>query len=117
MTRARAKALIGAEMRAFESARSDGDAGKAWRALERAHIVSQPYLALHLGNHWEMLEFAVDQRDAREVLGQFLRLALAPLGALTGRIPVGNTGRSNVSAFLPMPLPDDLRVAIETKPE
>lgn len=110
-----AKALIGAEMQAFKRARGERDTVSAWRALERAHIVSQPYLTLHLGNHLHMLRFAIAQRDSREVFGQLLRMALAPLGALTGRIPVGNTGRSNVSAFQPMPVPDDLRVAMKTK--
>jgi hypothetical protein len=62
-----------------------------------------------------MLEFAVALRDWREVTGQVVRLILAPLGALTGRIPVGNTGRSNVSAFQPMAIPDDLRRALEDK--
>lgn len=27
---------------------------------------------------------------------------MAPLGNLTGRLPIGNTGRANVSAFAPM---------------
>ena len=60
-----------------------------------------------------MLNFAFDQRDAKEVVGQIVRLVLAPLGALTGRIPVGNIGRSNVSAFTSMPIPEDLRLAME----
>jgi hypothetical protein len=37
---------------------------------------------------------------------------LAPLGSLTGRLPVGNSGRSNVSAFAPMPIPADLAEAL-----
>jgi hypothetical protein len=60
-----------------------------------------------------MLGYALKQYDWREVIGQLVRLALAPVGALTGRIPVGNTGRSNVGVFQPMPIPDDLRRAIE----
>ena len=60
-----------------------------------------------------MMRFASEHRDWREVAGQMFRLALAPLGALTGRIPVGNTGRSNVSAFLPMPIADQLRRAMQ----
>jgi hypothetical protein len=32
-----------------------------------------------------MLRYAIEQRDWREVMGQLVRLALAPLGALTGR--------------------------------
>lgn len=106
--KARSLELIGAEMAAFHDARAGDDADAAWRALERAHIVSQPYLGLHLANHRTMLGFAVEQRDWREAAGQIIRLVLAPLGSLTGRIPVGNTGRSNVSAFQAMPVPDDL---------
>lgn len=111
-TKDRAKQLIAAEMAAFAAARAAHDVSAAWTALERAHVVSQPYLGPHLFNHWTMLGFAVDQRDWREVIGQAARLALAPLGSLTGRIPIGNTGRSNVSAFKPMPIPDDLRDAL-----
>lgn len=113
MNRERAKVLIGIELGAFESARRESATAKAWRALERAHIVSQPYLALHLSIHGAMLRYAVAKRDAREVFGQVVRLALAPLGALTGRIPIGNTGRANVSAFEPMPIPEDLLAKIK----
>ena len=101
--------LIAQEMSSHFAARTQGDTATAWRALERAHILSQPYLGPHLTNHCAMLTFALAQRDVREVIGQVARLALAPLGALTGRIPIGNTGRSNVSAFKPMPIPADLR--------
>lgn len=101
--------LIASEMAAYREARASGDAGRAWRHLERAHIVSQSFLGPHLANHWEMLKFSAAERDAKEFAGQVVRLALAPLGALSGRIPIGNTGRSNVSAFAPMPVPDDLR--------
>lgn len=111
-----ARQLIAVEVAAFAAARDAQDVAAAWTALERAHIVSQPYLGPHLVSHWMMLGFAVDQRDWREVCGQAVRLALAPLGSLTGRIPFGNTGRSNVSAFKPMPIPDDLRDAL-TKSE
>ncbi len=113
MNARRAKTLIADEMTAYRAARATGNVGSAWAALERAHIVSQPYLGPHLASHWAMLSFAVDQREWREAFGQIFRLALAPLGSLTGRIPVGNTGRSNVSAFQPMPIADDLRAKID----
>lgn len=100
--------LIADEMAAYRAARSADDATAAWAALERAHILSQPDLGPHLANHWAMLGFALGQRDWREAAGQVVRLALAPLGSLTGRIPTGNTGRSNVGAFKAMPIPDDL---------
>jgi hypothetical protein len=107
--------IVKDEMSAYRSAIINRDRLAAWRALERAHIVSQPFLWLHISNHWAMLCFAFIERDPKEILGQLVRLALAPLGALIGRIPVGNTGRSNVSAFQPMPIPDDLCHAIKRK--
>ena len=100
------------EIAGYRAARRLRDKVAAWRALERAHILSQPKLALHLKAHLEMLKYAFVTRDAREFLGQMTRLALAPFGSLTGRIPYGNTGRANVSAFQPMPIPDDLRAVL-----
>lgn len=108
MTRAQARALLAEEVVAFGTARRAGDRLAAWRALERAHIVSQPHLELHLASHWAMLCYAMRERDLGEVVGQCPRLALAPFGAVFGGLPVGNTGRSNVSAFQPMPIPHDL---------
>lgn len=103
-----ARRVIAEEMALFEEAKNSGDNERAWTALERAHIVSQPYLGPHLASHWAMLRFALGEQDAREVAGQIFRLALAPLGAISGRIPKGNTGRANVSAFKAMPTPADL---------
>jgi hypothetical protein len=60
-----------------------------------------------------MLELACRLRDWREVGGQIVRLALAPFGNLTGRLPVGNTGRSDISAFAEMEIPDDLQAILE----
>jgi hypothetical protein len=56
-----------------------------------------------------MFAAAVRRRDRPEILGQALRLLLALPGSLSGRYPVGNTGGTDVSAFLPMAVPDDLR--------
>lgn len=109
--------LFEREMAGFRDARARGAIGLAWHHLERAHIISQPYLGPHLANHVAMLGFAVGQRDWREAAGQIVRLVLAPLGSLTGRIPVGNTGRSNVSAFQPKPVPEDLLAKINGVPE
>ncbi|HEY4547472.1 MAG TPA: DUF3703 domain-containing protein [Pedomonas sp.] len=56
-----------------------------------------------------MLSLALKTGNRREVAGQVLRLALAPLGALTGRLPWGNSGRANVSPSEPSAIPGDLR--------
>lgn len=116
MTPTQAKALVAhleGEFAAHRTARAAGNTDAAWAALERAHVLSQPALGAHVRVHARMLSFAVALRDPREAFGQLARLALAPLGSLTGRIPWGNTGRANVSAFAPMPLPEDLRAVLD----
>jgi hypothetical protein len=94
-----------AEARSAEAAR---DLRRAWRHLERAHILSQPFAWLHLRIHGSMFGFAWRQRDVRELLGQLPRLALAAPGSWTGRAPRGNTGGADVGIFTPMPIPADL---------
>ncbi len=106
---------IAVERKRYVMAARQSDTETAWRALERAHILSQPMLGQHMHVHWLMLCYAVRLRDIREMLGQIARLALAPIGALAGRVPMGNTGRSNVSAFAPMPIPEDLRPLLAKK--
>ena len=101
-------------MTLYRAARQAGDAPSAWQALERAHIVSQPFFRLHLASHGHMLGFAIAVGDFGEAAGQIFRLALVPLGALTGRLPVGNTGRARISAFRPMPVPPDLAELISS---
>ena len=41
-----------------------------------------------------------------------IRLALAPLGHLSGRLPLGNPGRATVSAFAPLPVRPELAALI-----
>ena len=100
--------LVATEQVAFEIAVASKNVANAWRALERIHIITQIFAGLHITSHLRMLRYAWELRDWKEIVGQFFRLALAPIGNLTGRIPFGNTGRSNVSAFQPMEIPTDL---------
>lgn len=93
-------------------ARRDGDSPAAWAQLERAHVLGQPYIGPHLRTHWEMLRLAVATRIRREALGQVFRLVLVVPGTLLGRLPAGNTGRADVSAFAPMPIPAELRASL-----
>ena len=96
------------ERSAATSARNRGDLPEEWRHLERAHILSQPMAMPHLRTHLAMISCGFRRHDRREVAGQLLRLIVAGPGSLTGRYPVGNTGGADVSAFLPMPIPEDL---------
>lgn len=104
------------EIQAFLQARADKEIARAWQALERAHILSQSVLRLHLHVHVLMLAFATARREWPEAWGQAFRLILVPLGALLGRIPLGNTGRASVSAFVPMPIPEDLQRVLAGRP-
>jgi hypothetical protein len=93
------------------SRRPLADAGRiaeAWSRLEVAHILSQAWWRPHVKVHWTMLRLAARTRDRHEILGQMIRLIVAGPGSVTGRYPVGNTGRANVSATQPMPVPEEL---------
>ncbi len=106
-----AAALDAAYGRAIDGARAHLAAGafeEAFALLERAHVLGQQHFGRHLQVHLWMLRVGWAARDGREVLGQLLRLALLPLGHLSGRLPLGNSGRVRVSAFAAMPVADDL---------
>lgn len=92
----------------MSAAKTTSSAEQRWRHLERAHIVSQPDPWLHTCNHAAMLSLALRQRDRREALGQVVRLIVAAPGSLSGRYPVGNTGRVDAGLMTPMAIPDDL---------
>ena len=101
-------AAIDADRRAARGARQAGDFDEAWRLLERVHILSQPWAWPHVRSHVDMLRLALHTRDRREIVGQMVRTLVAGPGSAVGRYPLGNTGRSNVPATQPMPLPEDL---------
>lgn len=96
------------ELNQARRARSAGDRAREWAHLERAHILSQPMAGLHVRTHVAMLGAAIRRHDAHEVVGQMFRVVVAAPGSLAGKYPVGNTGGANVSAFAPMPIPEDL---------
>jgi hypothetical protein len=79
----------------------------AFAHLERAHILGQQRTWRHVNIHVWMLRVGWARHDFREVVGQITRIVAA---ALFSRIwvPMGNTGGANVSAFRPMPVPEDL---------
>jgi hypothetical protein len=108
-SRTRLRAAWAAELDAARAARSTGDTGAEWRHLERAHILSQPMVGAHVRTHVAMSNAALRRRDRHELIGQLFRIVVAAPGSITGKYPVGNTGGADVSAFAPMPIPDDLQ--------
>ena len=79
-----------------------------WPALERAHIVSQPYAVLHTRVHLAMLRRAVREHQRSEVLGQVVRVLVAGPGSLAGRYPRGNTGRVGMGLMETAEVPPEL---------
>ncbi|WP_331772049.1 DUF3703 domain-containing protein (plasmid) [Embleya sp. NBC_00888] len=90
------------------AARAAGPGTRRCADPERAHVLSRPWAWPHVRVHGAMLARAVRTRDPREAAGQPVRLAVTAPGSTTGRHPVGNTGRANVSTTAPMPTPPDL---------
>ena len=102
-----------AEMARAREGATQGDRASAWRALERAHILSQPFAWPHVRVHAAMLGFALRSGDWREIAGQLPRLVLAAPASLLGRAPRGNTGGANVGILTPLPMPPDLEAILE----
>lgn len=102
------RAAYRAERVAAADCRAAGDIAGAWRHLERAHVVAQPFALAHVGSHVAMLRLAIRPWDRTEVAGQLVRIVVAGPGSLAGRIPAGNSGRARVALTAEMPLPPDL---------
>jgi hypothetical protein len=86
----------------------EGAYAQALLHLERAHVLGQRYVLPHLLTHWLMLRAELGRREPVAALGQAVRMVLGVLGNALGRLPIGNTGGSNVSMFRPMPIPPEL---------
>ena len=106
------RAAYDAELEAADAAALGGKTEVAFNNLERAHILGQRHTREHVRAHWLMLRLGASAGAWREVFGQTTRIVAA---ALFSRIwvPTGNTGRANVSALKPMPIPGDLRAVLE----
>lgn len=109
----RIRPLVQAELDAARWQEARGCHDLAAHHLERAHILGQASTREHLRTHAAMLAFAWRRRDVAELLGQAWRVAGAALKTWAW-VPVGNTGRANVSGWRPMPVPTELQRLIDT---
>lgn len=100
--------------RELAAARSAVDKKAAFTHLERAHVLGQSSTVLHVVSHVRMAAWAIRERDARELVGQVVRILGAAVVTGFGAVPTGNTGGSNVSPFQPLPIPSDLAAEIES---
>jgi hypothetical protein len=96
------------EVQRIDEALKAADFETAFRHLERAHVLAQKVTSRHTLIHWWMLVASFQRGDLREVAGQVPRILAAILFSRVW-VPRGNNGRARVSAFAPMPVPDDLQ--------
>lgn len=101
-----------AELAGAQAAAAAGEVDRAFDHLARAHILSQRHTMQHAYVHWRMLRLGASASAWREVVGQASRIVAALIFSRIW-VPPGNTGRANVSALKPMPIPDDLRAILE----
>ena len=95
------------------SAYPSSDPVASWKALERAHILSQAHPLQHIQVHWAMLLFALRSRNISEAVGQIIRLLLAGPASLLGRAPLGNTGGADVGLWQTLPVPTELKELLD----
>ena len=97
------------ELESYQTEFLNGNLQVAWRHLERAHILGQPWPKEHTQVHWMMLLFGVRIKNTREIIGQIPRLLVGGVKSFVGHIPVGNTGGVNVPPLKQMEIPQDLQ--------
>jgi hypothetical protein len=97
------------ELEIYKSEISKADFQQAWRQLERAHIIGQPWFVQHTYIHWLMLKFGIKIRNKKEILGQLPRLLVGGIKSFVGIIPTGNTGGANVPPLRKMEIPEELK--------
>lgn len=103
------------ELSSFRQSFAQNEFPKAWRHLERAHIIGQAYPLAHTQVHWLMLKFGFAIKSNKEILGQIPRLLVGGVKSFVGVIPVGNTGGANVPPLRPMEIPSDLQKILDFK--
>ncbi|GBF48643.1 hypothetical protein LPTSP4_01430 [Leptospira ryugenii] len=103
------KSAFDAEMQIAKNLFNTADFKMCFHHLERAHILGQRNAIPHTVNHWWMLKVGLKLHDSHEVRGQLLRILVAGIGSIFGRVPIGNTGGANIGIMQTMPIPPDLQ--------
>ena len=104
------KVAYNGELVEYQQYLSRNEFQKAWRQLERAHILSQPWAVEHTHVHWLMLRFGFKIKNWHEIIGQIPRLMVGGIKSFVGKIPVGNTGGANVPPLKEMEIPEDIKI-------
>ncbi|MFY8128356.1 MAG: DUF3703 domain-containing protein [Chitinophagaceae bacterium] len=97
------------ELRLANKFYKENNLQQAWHHYERAHILGQKYPLQHMYTHWKMLQYGIKIKSKKEVFGQITRLVFGGIFSFFGKVPIGNTGGSNVPPLMPMEIPKDLQ--------
>ena len=92
-----------------------GDPERAFRHLERAHVIGQTFVGAHAKTHWLMLTLEIRRRRMTAAFGQAVRLVLGVIGSAVGVVPIGNTGGTDISMFKRLPIAPDLQEIIDDR--
>jgi hypothetical protein len=92
-----------------------GDLDRAFRHLERAHVIGQALVRPHAKAHWLMFTLEIRRGRLAAVFGQAVRIVLGIVGSAVGVVPVGNTGGTDISMFKRLPIAPDLQKIIDGK--
>jgi hypothetical protein len=98
-----------AELEACRQQHQMNNLQSAWRHLERAHVIGQAYPYAHSLVHWKMLLFGIQIKSTKEVIGQIPRLLIGGVKSFVGKIPVGNTGGSNIPPLRSLPIEPEIQ--------
>lgn len=90
-----------------------GDLDRAFRHLERAHVIGQTFVGAHAKAHWLMFMLEIRRRRLVAAFGQAVRIVLGVVGSAVGVVPVGNTGGTDVSMFKRLPISPELQKIID----
>jgi hypothetical protein len=90
-----------------------GDLERAFRHLERAHVIGQNFVGAHSKAHWLMLTLEVRRGRGSAAFGQVVRLVLGAIGSAVGVVPTGNTGATDISMFKRLPIAPELQEIID----
>jgi hypothetical protein len=91
------------------------DFEKAFYHFERAHILGQKFVITHTKSHIWMLRIGIKTKNVKEIIGQLIRIPAGMIGSFIGKVPIGNTGGSNVSLIDEIEIPPDLLEVIKGK--
>lgn len=73
------------ELNAYQGCLRKGDFQNAWAHLERAHILGQPYPCEPTAVHFKMLQFGIQTRNVKEIMGQIPRLLVGGIKSWAGK--------------------------------